>query len=110
MSIQSPMSTAVGSVDDLETKRAGGTDGLITVQDSEQGKKGTGDGVGGEGHMKETNMNDRDVHPTKSVHVDTGILLLPKGKNVTRVMAHVPLGIVTQTAIYILRRRTLPLT
>ena len=112
MSVQSAASTvAVGAVDDVQVNSKGGAVGVVTVLEGEEGEKGRVDAVvGGEGRIRDLSDNERDIHPEQSVHVDTGALLIPKGKTVTRVMAHVPLGIVTQTAIYILRRRTLPLS
>ena len=78
--------------------------------------------VGGEHQKRGSQENKRNshleinqnTHPEGSVPLntdtdtDTDTLLIPRGITVTPVMTHLPLGIVTQTAIYILRKRTSP--
>ena len=55
---------------------------------------------------------NQNTHSEGSVplntNTDTDTLLIPTGITVTPVITHLPLGIVTQTAIYILRKRTSP--
>lgn len=110
--------------DDVQVKSTGGSVAQVTVLDGERQEHGEqvggGEDMGVEDHKRGSQENKRNTHlginqKTHSVqsvplntntNTDTDTLLIPRGITVTPVMTHLPLGIVTQTAIYILRKRT----